>query len=643
MLKGVPDTWSSAEILGVRPAVDGGRWPIKRITGQAITVTADIVTDGHDVIGAAIQFGPKGGPLRVTRMDFVGNDTYSGTFSVGDPGLYTYQVRAWVDQFSTWRELFRRRVEGGCPAEELVSELSEGVVLLNNAAAVSGMPEAEQLARFANAFLSGDVSAALDPEVALLAARCDPREGAAAGRVFEVLVERERAQFSAWYEFFPRSAGAPGAHGTLDDAAARLSYIKAMGFDIVYLPPIHPIGHSYRKGKNNTAAAGPDDVGSPYAIGNENGGHEAVEPRLGGLAAFDRFVTRARELDLEVALDLAYNCSPDHPWVKAHPAWFRHRPDGSIRSAENPPKRYEDIYPFDFESPQWPELWVALRDIIALWAVRGVRIFRVDNPHTKALPFWEWCFGTLREQFPDLLFLAEAFTRPKQMYALAKLGFSQSYTYFTWRYTKRDFEEYLRELFQSEVAEFYRPSFWPNTPDILPPYLRRRPTFQARLVMAATMSASYGIYGPVFELMEHETHPTREEYLDNEKYELRSWELTAPHSLSALIARVNAIRVENPALHENRSLLFHFVDNEQLLAFSKQVGENRILVIINLDEEYVQTGFMQLDLTALGLPADDAYTVEDLLTGERYPWQGARNFVRLDPQTLPAHIFTIIA
>lgn len=643
MLAGVPDAWSRVVILGVRPQVDGGRWPIKRIVGQVVTVAADIVADGHDVVGAEILSGLQGQKQQTTHLALTENDTYAGIFTVGAPGRHTYQVRAWVDQFGTWRELFHRRVAGGSPAAEIASELHEGAALLEKAAAMCGGATAERLARFAAAFRAGDRSVALDPEVAALAAQGDPRDGAAEGPILEVLVERERAQFSAWYEFFPRSAGAPGAHGTLDDAAEHLVYVKGMGFDIVYLPPIHPIGRSHRKGKNNTTDAAADDVGSPYAIGNEDGGHEAVEPRLGGLAAFDRFAARAHALGLEIALDLAYNCSPDHPWVKEHPAWFRHRPDGSIRSAENPPKQYQDIYPFDFESPEWPELWVALRDIIAFWAARGVRIFRVDNPHTKALPFWGWCFATIREQYPDLLFLAEAFTRPKQMYALAKLGFSQSYTYFTWRYTKHDFEEYLRELFQSEVVEFFRPSFWPNTPDILPPYLRSRASFQARLVMAATMSSSYGIYGPAFELLENEPHPAREEYLDNEKYELRSWDLDAPRSLSPLIARINAIRADNPALHDNRSLRLHLIDNDQLLAYSKQAGDNRILVIVSLDENYTQSGFVQLDMAGLGLTEDDAYEVEDLLTGARYQWQGARNFVRLDPHQLPAHILTIDA
>ena len=637
----LPKKWSRAIILRVQPEIDGGRFPIKRVSGDAVTVTADIVGDGHDVVGAELVCSSQGGQEETARMNFAGNDAYTGTFYVGDPGMWTYRVRAWVDQFGTWLELFRRRVEGGSPEWEIESELKEGASLLEKAAKKAKGDDKKRLKSYVDLFKSGEAEAALEPEVKQLAAQYDPREGAEEGRTLEIHVERKLAQFSAWYEFFPRSAGKPGEHGTLDDAAERLDYVKEMNFDIVYLPPIHPIGKSHRKGKNNAPEAEEGDVGSPYAIGNEDGGHKAVEPKLGGMEAFERFVKRAQELDLEVALDLAFNTSPDHPWVKDHPEWFRQRPDGSIRYAENPPKKYQDIYNVDFECKEWKSLWLELRSVIEFWAERGVRTFRVDNPHTKALPFWGWCFSTLREKYPDLIFLAEAFTRPKQMYALAKLGFSQSYTYFTWRYNKYEFEQYLTELFQTEVVEFYRPSFWPNTPDILPPYLRTRPVFQARLVMASMMSSSYGIYGPVFELLENEPHPAREEYIGSEKYELRTWNLDDPNSLKPLMTRINEIRHANPALHNNRSLKLHYVDNDQLLAFSKQEGDNRILVVINFDAEYAQTGFVNLDLEALGMVSGETYEVEDLIIGERYTWEGSRNFVRLDPHYFPAHVLKI--
>ncbi len=637
----LPKKWSRAVILRVDPEIDGGRFPIKRTIGEAVTVTSNLVGDGHDVMGAELVYGPQGGQEETVRMSFEGNDTYTGTFHVGDPGMWTYRVRAWVDEFGTWLALFRRRVEGGSPEWEIESELKDGASLLEKCAKKAKGEDKKRLKSYIKVFESGDADAALQGEVKELAAKYDPREGAENGRTLEVHVERKLAQFSAWYEFFPRSVGRPGEHGTLDDAAEMLDYVKEMQFDIVYLPPIYPIGKSHRKGKNNTPEAGPDDVGSPWAIGNEDGGHKTVEPMLGGMKAFERFMKRAKALDLEVALDLAYQCSPDHPYVKEHPEWFRQRPDGSIRYAENPPKKYQDIYNVDFECEEWKGLWLELRSVVEFWAERGVRTFRVDNPHTKALPFWEWCFSTLREKYPDLIFLAEAFTRPHQMYALAKLGFSQSYTYFTWRYNKRDFEQYLGELFQSEVVDFYRPSFWPNTPDILPPYLRTRPVFQARLVMAATMSSSYGIYGPVFELMENEPHPAREEYLGSEKYEIRDWNLDDPASLKPLMTRINEIRYENPALHNNRSLKFHYVDNDQLLAFSKQDGDNRILVVINFDANHAQTGFVHLDMGALGLSDNEAYHLEDLIIGERYTWEGPRNFIRLDPHYFPAHILKI--
>ena len=636
----LPKKWSRAVILRVQPEIDGGRFPIKRTIGEAVTVTSNLVGDGHDVMGAELVYGPQSGQEESVRMAFEGNDTYTGTFHVGDPGMWTYRVRAWVDEFGTWLALFRRRVEGGSPEWEIESELKDGASLLEKCAKKAKGDDKKRLKSYIKAFESGDADAALQQEVKELAAQYDPREGAENGRTLEIHVERKLAQFSAWYEFFPRSMGKPGEHGTLDDAAEMLDYVKEMHFDIVYLPPIYPIGKSHRKGKNNAQEAEEGDVGSPWAIGNEDGGHKTVEPMLGGMEAFEWFMKRSQELGLEVALDLAYQCSPDHPYVKEHPEWFRQRPDGSIRYAENPPKKYQDIYNVDFECEDWKGLWLELRSVVEFWAEKGVRTFRVDNPHTKALPFWEWCFGTLREKYPDLIFLAEAFTRPHQMYALAKLGFSQSYTYFTWRYNKSDFEQYLGELFQTEVVDFYRPSFWPNTPDILPPYLRTRPVFQARLVMAAMMSSSYGIYGPVFELMENEPHPAREEYLGSEKYEIRNWNLGDPTSLKPLMIRINEIRHTNPALHNNRSLKFHYVDNDQLLAFSKQEGDNRILVVVNFDANYAQTGFVHLDLGALGL-SDGAYHLEDLVIGERYTWEGSRNFIRLDPHYFPAHVLKI--
>lgn len=628
-------------ILNTQPEVDCGRHPIKRVVAEEVTVSADIVSDGHDFVAAEVRYWPKGGKPHSVSMKPLGNDRFEASFTPDSLGTWFYQVSAWVAPFATWQELFARRVEGGSPEWELDSELKEGAAILRKAAKVAKGDDRQRLLEFAKAFEGAEVEPALGADVAELARRYDPREGAAEGAELELLVERELARFGSWYEFFPRSSGKPGEYGTLDDAAARLDYVKEMGFDIVYLPPVHPIGRVHRKGKDNAPEAEESEPGSPWAIGNEQGGHKTVLPELGGMEAFERFMKRAQELGLEVALDLAYQCAPDHPYANEHPEWFRQRPDGSIRYAENPPKKYQDIYPINFESSDWQGLWVELRSVIEFWAERGVRIFRVDNPHTKPLAFWEWCFRSLRETYPDLIFLAEAFTRPKLMYALGKVGFSQSYTYFTWRYTKLEFQEYLHELFHTDVYNYYRPNFWPNTPDILPPYLRTKPTFELRLVLAATLAAAYGIYGPAFELMANEPHPAREEYKDNEKYEIKTWNLDAPHSLKPLITKINEIRRENSALHHNRNLRFQPVDNDQLMAYSKRDGDNLILVVVNFDPHHTQSGFVDLQLDELGLAHDEPYMLHDLLTDERYYWQGSRNYVELNPHQCPAHIFQL--
>jgi starch synthase (maltosyl-transferring) len=652
--KTLPKTWSRALILKVRPEVECGRWAVKRSQDETMEVLVDAIADGHDILAVELLYGPipetkerdraqEGGEARSLRMEPLGNDAYRGEFAVDRLGRWRYRVRAWVDEFATWQALFRRRVEGGEIERELKSELLEGAALLRRAADVAQGDDKARLERYVERFEEGDIKGALSEEVLALAQANDPRENAVEGKELEILVDRKLARFGSWYEFFPRSTGRAGEHGTLDDAAAHLDYVKEMGFDIVYLPPVHPIGHSYRKGKDNAPTAEPGEPGSPWAIGASEGGHKAVHPELGGLEAFDRFMARAKELGLEVALDLAYQCSPDHPYVREHPEWFRHRPDGSIRYAENPPKKYQDVYPINFESPDWQDLWEELKDVIEFWISRGVKVFRVDNPHTKPFAFWEWCFRDLQDRYPELIFLAEAFTRPKVMYALGKLGFNQSYTYFTWRYTRHEFEQYLTELFHTDAREIYRPNFWPNTPDILPPYKNRagRPVFEVRLVLAATLSASYGIYGPTYELMENESHPKREEYANNEKYEIRDWNYDDPKSLKPFIAKINSIRQENPALHTNWSLVFHEVDNEQLMAYSKQEGDNVILVVVNLDPHHVQAGFVELPLHELELPEDEPYRLEDLLDGEVYYWRGRRNFVQIDPNRCPAHVFAV--
>jgi starch synthase (maltosyl-transferring) len=463
----------------------------------------------------------------------------------------------------------------------------------------------------------------------------------------KVDVERERARFSTWYELFPRSTAAvPGLHGTFADCEARLPYVAAMGFNVLYLPPIHPIGVTGRKGPNNHAAAAADDVGSPWAIGADAGGHKAVHPQLGTLEDFHRLLAKTAELGMEVALDLAYQCSPDHPYVAEHPEWFLHRPDGSIQYAENPPKKYEDIYPFNFDCDAWRELWAELKSVVEYWIAQGVRIFRVDNPHTKPFAFWEWLIAEVRQADPDVIFLAEAFTRPAPMYRLGKLGFSQSYNYFAWRNTKSELTDYFTELTTAPVSEFFRPNLWPNTPDILTEYLQfgGRAAFMIRLVLAATLGASYGIYGPAFELMEHEPRePGSEEYLDSEKYQLRHWDLERADSLCDFIARVNGIRRDNAPLQSNRGLKFHRIDNGSLIAYSKTDAERTeaLLMIVNLDPHHVQAGWVELDLSVIDVTAEQSFQVHDLLSGTRYLWKGARNYVALDPQHTPAHIFRI--
>jgi starch synthase (maltosyl-transferring) len=635
----------------VSPEVDGGRHPVKRTVGETLAVEADAFADGHDAISVVLRWRAEGDPgWREVRMEPLGNDRWRAAFPIEKLAPHRYTVEAWVDRFRTWRRDLEKKLAAG--SVEAVDVLV-GAELVEAAAARADGEDHASLRALAED-LRGDgpladrATRALAAELAALVERHPDRAGAARyDRELSVDVDRERARYGAWYELFPRSASPePGRHGTLADVAARLPAIAAMGFDVVYLPPIHPIGRSFRKGRNNAPRAEPGDVGSPWAIGGPEGGHEAVDPALGALEDFRRLVARAGELGLEIALDLAFQCSPDHPWVKAHPDWFRRRPDGTIQYAENPPKKYQDVYPLEFENPRWRELWSALLGVVLHWADQGVRIFRVDNPHTKPLRFWEWLIAEARRAHPDLVFLAEAFTRPKVMYALAKCGFAQSYTYFTWRNTKRELTEYLTELTRTEARHFFRPAFWPNTPDILPEPLQYggRPSFMARLVLAATLGATYGVYGPAYELLEGRAiRPGSEEYLDSEKYQLRHWDLERPESLRDFVARLNAIRRENPALHANERLAFHRVDDDQLLAYSKTSEDldDVVLVVVNLDPHHVHSGWLELPADALGLPGDEPYQAHDLLGGGRYLWQGPRNFVELDPRSAPAQIFRI--
>ncbi len=644
------DGRARAVIEHVAPAVDGGRFAIKRVVGEPVEVEADCFVDGHDSLGCALLYRRDDeAHWHETPMSALGNDRWRGMFTVAQVGRYRYAVTAWADAFLSWRHDFARRIE----AEDLRIAALAGADLVAAAGRRAAGADGEALAQWA-ARLRGDEAMpglralALDPELAAIASRYPDRRFATTTDVeYPVVVDRERARFSTWYEFFPRSCGKDSStHGALRDCESRLPYVARMGFDVLYLPPIHPIGRERRKGRNNTLEVAPGDVGSPWAIGAAEGGHTAIHPQLGSIEDFRNFAASARKHGLELALDIAFQCAPDHPWVAAHPSWFRRRPDGTVQYAENPPKKYQDIYPLNFESDDWTGLWAELEGVFAFWLREGVRIFRVDNPHTKPFAFWEWVIGRIKAAHPDAIFLSEAFTRPKVMHRLAKVGFTQSYTYFTWRNTKAELTDYFTELTRGPGREYLRPNCWPNTPDILPEPLQfgGRATFMARLVLAATLSANYGIYGPAFELLEHAPRePGAEEYLDSEKYELRQWDLARPDSLAEFIGRVNAARRDNPALQHDASLTFLPIDNDAMIAYAKvdPTGENAVVVIVNLDPHHTQSGWVTLDPEMLGLEGERAFQVHDILTGARFLWSGVRNFVQLDPARAPAHLFRL--
>lgn len=644
-----------AVIDAVLPVVDGGRFPAKRIAGEAVRVEAHCFADGHDKLRAILRWQAVD-DAKIYEVDMTEqvNDVWTAEFTPPVAGRYRYTVAAWVDHFESWRcELERRDDEG-----DIRIALKVGAALVEKASPRAGADDGAVLSKW-SALLrdtaddpgnhldaAGMKALALDPARASIVERYADRS-VASSATLELIVDRKRAQYSTWYELFPRSAAAqPGRHGTFRDVEARLPYIAHMGFDVLYLPPIHPIGRVNRKGANNALTAQTDDVGSPWAIGSSEGGHKAILPQLGSLDDFKSLTRKAREFGMEIALDIAFQCAPDHPYVRAHPAWFKHRPDGSVQYAENPPKKYQDIYPFDFENDDWRGLWNELKSVFDFWIAQGVRIFRVDNPHTKSFAFWEWVIGAIKQAQPDVIFLAEAFTRPKVMHRLAKVGFTQSYTYFTWRNTKQELTEYFTELSHGPGSDYFRPNLWPNTPDILHEALQSgvRAVFAARLVLAATLSANYGIYGPAYELLESTPRePGSEEYRDSEKYQIRAWPLERPDSLGPLIARVNRIRRENAALHDDRTLTFCPIDNEQLIAYWKYdaASKNVVLTVVNLDPYNSQSGWIDLDLRAWDIEVDQPYQMHDLLSDQRFEWRGRRNYVQLEPYRMPAHVFTL--
>jgi len=667
-------------------------------------VNAAIFADGHDHLAARVLYRHESETeWRFVPMRELGNDLWTATFVADKLGAWRFTVMGWVDHFATWASDFAKRVaaqrqpdlvdaspatrpdangglqvganalEQNAAAQDVALALATGANLIRDAAKRAQGEDAQRLKQIAAKFktLAAEVKNFYDNPCdeelqRLMASYPDLAHATRYKNELPVWVDRERARFSSWYELFPRSASpVAGQHGTSRDVEQQLPEIAEMGFDVVYLPPIHPIGRAFRKGPNNATVAPPGAPGSPWAIGDraavpcaplgadvagDCGGHKSIHPELGTFADFDRLVKSARSGGVDVALDIAFQCSPDHPWVKDHPDWFVKRPDGSIQYAENPPKKYQDIYPLNFESADWRGLWDELYSVFEFWIERGVRVFRVDNPHTKALPFWEWCLGEIRSKYPDVIFLAEAFTRPHVMYGLAKRGFTQSYTYFTWRNSKPELQSYLEEITRPPVSDFFRPNFWPNTPDILHKTLQEggRPAFMHRLILAATLVSNYGIYGPAYELAENAPakppagRSESEEYLDSEKYQIRQRDRNRPDSLVPLIATLNRIRRENRALQSNASLHFHSIDNPNLICYSKATPgfENTILVIVNIDSFNEQTGWANLDLNLLGFSPNENLLVEDLLSGARYTWRD-RNYVALRPGIQPAHIFRV--
>jgi starch synthase (maltosyl-transferring) len=644
----------------ITPEIDCGCYPIKRVIGDTVEVQADIFRDGHDLIAAAIRYrflpanGNGDGPdstlndWQETPLVKFDNDRWKGEFKLAEMGRCVYQIEAWNDRFGTWEHDMEKRVAANQVEQ---SDVLEGVALVK--AAMYRMPEKGR--RLAEKLLQA-VQQTTDPveagrlflpeEISKLLRDYPDRSCSAFSAELAITVDPVNARFAAWYELFPRSQGKPGQHGTLLDVIEQLPRIKGLGFDVLYLPPIHPIGRSNRKGPNNSLTPSPADPGSPWAIGNENGGHKAIEPALGTFEDFARLVEACRAAGITLALDFAIQCAPDHPWVKEHPEWFFVRPDGTIKYAENPPKKYQDIYPINFFCANREALWEELKSVFEFWIARGVKIFRVDNPHTKAIPFWEWVIREIKRDHPETLFLAEAFTRPKVMRSLAKVGFSQSYTYFTWRTTKWELTEYLTELTQSEMKEYYRGNLWPNTPDILHEFLQLGglPAFRLRLVLAATLSSVYGIYSGYELGINTPVKPGSEEYLNSDKYQINNYDWNQPHYLGDFIGRVNRIRRENPALQLYTNLrFFNGGSNENLLVYGKTTPrqDNIIVVVVNLDPNNAQDSWIGLPYWEWGIGVDESYQVEDLLTDQVYTWQGEYNYVRLDPAIQPAHIFKI--
>ncbi|WP_424493506.1 alpha-1,4-glucan--maltose-1-phosphate maltosyltransferase [Salinimicrobium sp. GXAS 041] len=642
-------------IDNVSPQIDCGHYPIKRIVNENVNVEADIFADGHDKVDAVLLYRQKRKgrgrekKWQETRMHFIENDHWEGSFKVNEKGDYEYTIEAWVDHFATWQYGLKKKYDDHQP---LKTELLIGAQMMEEALSRASAPDKKKLKNWIELLRKDEnedeaVAEALsDRATEIMYAARDREKAQRYSRTLPLRVERKRALFSAWYEFFPRSTSPnEGEHGSFITSEAILPEISEMGFDVIYLPPIHPIGQAHRKGVNNATQAKPGDPGSPWAIGSEEGGHKAIHPQLGSMEDFQSLVNRAKELNMEIAIDFAIQCSPDHPYVKEHPQWFKWRPDGTVQYAENPPKKYQDVLPVNFETEDWENLWKELKSILDYWIDKGVKIFRVDNPHTKSFIFWEWAIGEINKEHDDIIFLAEAFTRPRVMEKLAKVGFNQSYTYFTWRNSKEEFIEYLNQLTKTEMREYYRPNFWPNTPDILPVSLenKQEPSFLIRTILAATLSSSWGMYGPLFEFGLNEAYPGKEEYTRSEKYEIKHWDWSKKTRIKEMITQINQIRKENTALQSTWNIEFCETDNDQLIAYTKvdQDEENKLLIVVNLDAQYSQSGWVKVPLQHLKLEENQPFEVHDLLANSRYTWQNEWNYVALHPNSMPAHIFRI--
>lgn len=637
-------------ITNVSPQVEGGKFPARTVIGEDTIISADIFSDGHDEVRAsAFVKHEEEKQWEELSMELIVNDHWEAMWQPEALGFYQFKIEAWIDHFTTWKNGLRKKYEAN---QDIHLALLIGAEMLEKTASEANTNDKKQLLQWSKELKStgangSGVSLALSDQLAAVMEQAGNKSlSTAYPQVFSVEVERKKAMFSTWYELFPRSTSpVPGQHGTFKDVEKLLPRIARMGFDTLYFPPIHPIGEEKRKGRNNALTAGPNDPGSPWAIGNKRGGHKAIHPELGSLRDFKQLVKKARKFNIDIVLDIAYQCAPDHPYVKEHPEWFLWRPDGSVQYAENPPKKYEDILPINFESEDWRNLWEELKSVVEYWIDQGIEIFRVDNPHTKAFPFWEWMIREVKKEHPQIIFLAEAFTRPRLMERLAKVGFTQSYTYFTWRNTKEELEEYMTTLAKTDMKYYFRPNFWPNTPDILPPILTHggENAHIQRLILAATLSSNYGLYGPVYEFCINTPHQMKEEYADNEKYEIKHWDWDRYTRIKEIIARINKIRKENPALQSTWNIEFAPTSNDQIICYGKadrRTG-NIILTVVNLDPYHTQAAHVKVPLDKLGMTPGAPYRLIDLLSGSKYRWQEEWNYVELNPYEMPAHVFKI--